>query len=161
MCQEGQVQLTTDRSGAPECGCKCRIHLNEHVTVLAQLLVALDDGRLHELKERFIHYRGPDVDDKVTRQLLNFSPLGRHVLMHVREFLEEVKHMLNAQILVLRDMEVPDPVHVDNFTFIKDEFELTLLNPSNEILEEVDGDLFMRRQIGTCIDRQERLNLSL
>lgn len=60
--------------------------------------------------------------------------------MHGRELLEEVKHVLNAKRLVLRDIKVPDPVDVDNYMSVLDRSRLTLLLPHEKVFEEVDGE---------------------
>ena len=93
---------------------KSRVHLDEHVAALTHLLVPPFDGVLNEGEEGLIDDRSPDIYDPVTRELLNLSPLRRHVLEDILEVLQEGEHLVDRERVVHEHVQVPHSVDVYN-----------------------------------------------
>ena len=69
--------------------------------------------------------------------------------------------MLNAQVLVLRHVQVPDRVNVDDFMTVKREHSLTFLPSLEQVLEEVDGDVVVWREEDSDITGEKVVDLAL
>ena len=88
-----------------------RVHLNGHVALGDQLLVAALHAGLHPLGEGSANERVRDVDDPLPRKLANVVLVGK-----VEESLVKLaclgEKLFDAEVLVLRHGQVLDAVRV-------------------------------------------------
>ena len=110
------------------------VHLDGHVALLNELLVARLDDDLHPVGEGLAHQRVGHVDDPLAGELADVVSL-REVLGCVGVLCCLCQELFDTEPLVLRHGQVLHPVAVKE-----------LLGAHDERLEEVDCDVLVGRQ---------------
>ena len=128
------VLLTGDVGGGLEGAKDVGVHLDAHVTLFNELLVARIHNSLHPVGEGLAHQRVGHVDDPLAGELADVVRL-REVLGCVRVLGCLRQELLDAEPLVLWHGQVLDTVAVKK-----------LFGAHDQRLEEVDCDVLVGRQ---------------
>ena len=129
------IGLTADVSAGLVVLKELRIHANHHALLFRHHSVAFFDLVHHPVPELLAQDGGANVDDELLGDLGQVDVL-RQVVLDLRLVGDELHDVLDGQALVLWHVQGLDLVvlHV-------------LLLPADDILEEVDGDVFCSKDM--------------